>query len=233
MRVKALAAAVILGVSSITIPTANAVASIPPPTSLPLTGQPQKFTLLDGSTVEVGPDGMGVHTSKDGKHSFRFSAIGPQASSLYGDKPGSNRDTLIKQFSVKQHGTASPGTVIVALSSATVDGAAVASPKGHSLRAAHTTDTRVNATLQAVGAKTAESLLGAVPAERVGAMSSGAAKRLGSGALDLSKVYVMDVTGSSADEAAKKLRATPGVAYAEPDLYVHYGYQSGEVASLG
>ena len=38
--------------------------------------------------------------------------------------------------------------------------------------------------------------------------------------MDLSRLYVMHVSGSSATAAAAKLRATPGVSYAAPDQYV-------------
>ena len=109
--------------------------------------------------------------------------------------------------------------MLVALSSGTVDGARIAAARGRTVRAAHTTDGRVNSALRLVGASSAEALLDGVPAARIAGLSSAAGRRLGPQAVDLTRLYVMKV-GDGAADAARRLRATPGVAFAEPDFYV-------------
>ncbi len=183
-------------------------------------GQVQKFTLYDGSKVEIGPDGIGWRTDANGQHGRPFAAIGPQAASALGDQPVPNKDSLISKLSTGPRTGATPGEVLIVLSSGTVDGAALPSPKGHRLRAAHTTDGRVNAALRAVGAQSAESLFTRVPAARLGSLNAAATARLGGGALDLARAYRVHVTGMSSNAAARQLRSTPGIAYAAPDYYV-------------
>ena len=87
------------------------------------------------------------------------------------------------------------------------------------MRAAHTTDGRVNSALRLVGASSAEALLDGVPAARIAGLSPAAGRRLGPQAVDLTRLYVMNA-GDGAADAARRLRATPGVAFAEPDFYV-------------
>ena len=166
--------------------TAFAVGSAPPARISP-SGQAQKFTLFDGSKVEVGADGIGWRTDADGQHPRPFTAVGPQASSALGDKPGPDRNALIQQLSTSKHSGSAPGTILVALSSGTVNGPAVAAPKGHTVRAAHTTDDRVNGMLKAVRATSAEALLDGVPTARVAQLSAAAGHRLGAHAVDLTR----------------------------------------------
>ena len=218
MRRLSLATALLVGLAGGVIPL-TASASGSPPVGLAPSGDVQKFTLYDGSKVEVGPDGMGWRTDANGEHPRPFSAVGPQASSALGDKPGPARNDLIRQLSTRDHSGSAPGTVLVALSSGTVDGAGIAAARGRTVRAAHTTDGRVNSTLKLVGASSAEALLDGVPAARVAELSSAAGRRLGPQAVDLTRVYVVKV-GDGAADAARRLRATPGVAFAEPDFYV-------------
>jgi hypothetical protein len=220
MRRLSIATALVVGFAgTAVVPLAASAAGSSPPVQIKNTGHVQKFTLYDGSKVEVGPDGMGWRTDANGQHPRPFTAVGPQASSVLGDQPGPNRDELTRQLSTRYHSGSAPGTVLVALSSGTVNGARMASQQGHTVRAAHTTDARVNSTLKAVGATSAQALLDGVPADRVAQLSGAASHRLGSYAVDLTRLYTMKITGSSA-EAARRLRATPGVAYAEPDFYV-------------
>src|SRR5215470_7979000 len=204
MRRLSLPIALVVGLAGAVIPVTARAAGSPPPVGLPDSGSVQRFTLYDGSKVEVGPDGMGWRTDANGQRPRPFSAIGPQASSALGDKPGPNRNDLIQRLSTHAHSGSAPGTVLVALASGTVDGAQMAAPKGRTVRAAHTTDSRVNPVLKAVGATSAESLLDGVPAARVAQLSAAAARRLGSNAVNLTRLYVMHVTGQGVDEAASK-----------------------------
>lgn len=219
MRRLSLLTAIVVGLSSVTAPVAASAGSAPPVPSANA-GQVQKFKLYDGSTVEVGSDGMGWRTDASGRHRQPFTALGPQGVSALGDRPGPDRNQLIKQLSTKQHGLSVPGAVVVALSDATVDGARTASPNGHQLRAAHTTNAQVNNALRAVKATSMEALFGAVTPARIKTLSTSAGHRLGADAIDLSRLYVVHVTGTTAENAANRLRATAGVAYAEPNFYV-------------
>ncbi len=215
MRVVPLLSAVTIAVLAL---PAVAHAAPPPASSPPSTPTPagaQQFTLYDGSKVTLGPDGMGVRTDASGKHSQPFTMVLPQAKSALGDQPGPSRAALMRRLAQPKR-AGDTGEVLVELSGAQVDGKVI----GHGERAAHTTDSRVNAALHSVGATTAAPLFATTSPTRLGAMSRSAAAQLGGGSFDLSRLYVLHVSGSSADRAVATLRATPGVGYAAPDQYV-------------
>ena len=216
MRVVPLLAAITIAVVSV-----PAIAHGAPPTAPPPAGPPkappgsQQFTLYDGSKVTLGPDGMGTRTDASGKHSQPFTTVLPQAKSALGDQPGPSREALLRRLSQPKR-SGDTGDVVVGLAAAQVDGKTL----GQGRRAAHTTDTRVNAALHGVGATTAAPLFATTSPATLGSLSRSAATQLGTGAMDLSRLYVMHVSGATATTAAAELRATPGVSYAAPDQYV-------------
>ena len=65
MRRLSLAAVLLVGLAGGVIPL-TASASGSPPVGVAQSGDVQKFTLYDGSKVEVGPDGMGWRTDANG-----------------------------------------------------------------------------------------------------------------------------------------------------------------------
>jgi hypothetical protein len=164
-------------------------AQTPPPSS-----QGQQFRLYDGSTVALGPDGLGTRTDAKGR-THPFAMVLPQGRTALGDQPGPSRTALIDRLSApRRSGPASD--VIVQLTAGMVDG----KPLAHGRRAAHTTDARVNAQLRRVGADTITPLISSATA-------------------DLPTTYLVHVSGSAA-RASSALRATPGVSYAAPDRYI-------------
>lgn len=213
-----LLAAATLGLTTVWLPAAAHGSDPTPP--VPLSGaggQTYSFTLYDGSRVTVGTDGLGTITEAAGRHSRPFATAAPQGISALGDQPGPDRTELIRRLSTRRPGRGSPGDVVLVLTSGAVDGAATKGSHGQPLRAAHTTDPRVNAVLHAVGATTADDLSGTVPGD---APRAATAAGQDAGGVDLSRAYVVHVTGTDADRAARALRGTPGVAYAEPDSWV-------------
>jgi hypothetical protein len=156
--------------------------------------QAQQFRLYDGSTVTLGPDGLGTRTDANG-HTHPFAMVLPKGRTALGDEPGPGRTALLDRL------TAPPRSgpaldVVVQFSAGTVDG----KPLSHGRRAAHTTDAQVNAQLRKAGADTMTPL---IPSATSG----------------LPATYLVHVSGPAA-RAATALRATPGVAYAAADQYV-------------
>lgn len=156
--------------------------------------QAQQFRLYDGSTVALGPDGLGTRTDARG-HQHPFAMVLPQGRTALGDQPGPSRTALLDRLTApRRSGPASD--VVVQLRGGTVDG----KPLGHGRRAAHTTDAQVNAQLRKAGADTMTPL---VPSATPG----------------LPATYLVHVSGAAV-QAASALRAAPGVSYAAPDQYV-------------
>jgi hypothetical protein len=132
---------------------------------------------------------------------------------------GPGQAQVARQLADTDRGPVAPDRVIVALRAATVTGAPVG-PKQAATRAPRTSDPALNRTLAGVHAVSLTPLFGAMPAGQVGALAQAARDRLGAGAVDLSRVEVVQVHGQDPVVAAARLRAEPGVAFAEPDLYV-------------
>ena len=219
MRVVPLLAITSLVVASILLPAgirgaAGAAASDAPPAP-----QARTFHLYNGSTVTLGPDGIGVVTDAQGHNARPFATVLQQGVSPLGDQPGPSNLALMRQFSAPVRSGAT-SDVIVVLTSATFDGPPVGYGRNSKAQAAHTTDPRVNAALHKAGATSATPLFGGVAGQRLAALSHAAQARLGRGAVNLGSVYVVHVNGMSAALAARTLAATPGVSYAAPDEYV-------------
>jgi hypothetical protein len=205
----------LLAAVTIAVVSAPAIAHAAPPPATPAVGDAQRFTLYDGSKVTLGPDGLGTRTDASGKNTRPFAMVLPQGRTALGDQPGPSREALLRRLSVLQR-TGTTGDVLVGLSAAQLDGKALGSGR----RAAHTTDAHVNASLRAVGATTAAPMFATTPPAALGSLNRSAASQFGSGSVDLDRMYLVHVTGTTAAQAAVTLRSTPGVSYAAPDQYV-------------
>ena len=187
----------LLAVITTLVGTATGVAAAAPAPGVQASqpSQPtQQFRLYDGSTVTLGPDGLGTRTDADG-HRHPFAMVLPQGRTALGDQPGPSRTALLDRLTAPRR-TGPASDVVVQFTSGTVDGKSL----GHGRRAAHTTDAQVNAQLRKAGADTMTPL---VPSATPG----------------LPPTYLVHVSGSAA-QAASVLRTTPGVSYAAPDQYV-------------
>jgi hypothetical protein len=148
------------------------------------------FTLPDGSTAKLGPDGLGWRTDRNGLRGAPFTVMRPQGQGGLGGRFGPSDLEIQRRLALPQRGRFAPGRVIVS-----VPGAAPATGFA-ATKGARTGDARVDETLRTVGARSMR------------AVSAG------------SSLFVVDVAGDDPVRAARKLRATPGVAYAEPDWIV-------------
>ncbi|MER5669220.1 S8 family serine peptidase, partial [Streptomyces mirabilis] len=115
----------------------------------------------------------------------------------------------------------SPHQVLVVLGSATqVTGKSLGKQRNLRVRTPLTSDTAVNTALQRAHAVSMRPLMPGLTAAQAQQLRSAAQPKLGSGAIDLSKVQVVQLAGGDASAAARALAATPGVVYAEPDQTV-------------
>lgn len=115
----------------------------------------------------------------------------------------------------------SPHQILVVLGSATqVTGKSLGRQPNLQVRTPLTSDTAVNTALHRARAISMRPLVPGLSAAQAQQLRSAAQAKLGSGAIDLSKVQVVQLAGGDASAAARALAATPGVAYAEPDQTV-------------
>ncbi|MEU6319183.1 S8 family serine peptidase [Streptomyces sp. NPDC047009] len=113
-----------------------------------------------------------------------------------------------------------PGQVVVTLSAGTsVTGKPLT---GHRLAtvAPQTDKAAVNSAFRAVGAKTMRTVIPALSQSSGTALRKNAASQPAADSA-LSRAYVLQTAERDSEAVAKKLRKTPGVAYAEPDRYVN------------
>ncbi|MFS4091019.1 S8 family serine peptidase [Streptomyces sp. AF1A] len=114
-----------------------------------------------------------------------------------------------------------PHQVLVVLGPATeVTGASLSKQPRLQARTALTSDAAVNTALRRVHAVSMRPLVPGLPAAQARQLRSAARQKLGSGAIDLSRVQVVRLAGGDATAAARRLAATAGVVYAEPDATV-------------
>lgn len=107
------------------------------------------------------------------------------------------------------------------LGSATqVTGKSLGKQRNLQVRTPLTSDTAVNTALQRAHAVSMRPLMPELSAAQAKQLRSAAQAKLGSGAIDLSKVQVVQLAGGDASAAARALATTPGVVYAEPDQTV-------------
>ncbi|MEU6317981.1 hypothetical protein [Streptomyces sp. NPDC047009] len=115
----------------------------------------------------------------------------------------------------------SPHQVLVVLGSATqVTGKSLGKQRNLQVRTPLTSDTTVNTALHRAHAVSMRPLVPGLPTAQAQQLRSAAKAKLGTGAIDLSKVQVVQLAGGDTAAAARALAATPGVVYAEPDQTV-------------
>ena len=124
-----------------------------------------------------------------------------------------------------------PGTVIAVLSGTSVTGKSLR--RDSELRAPRTSDAVVNTVLSGLGATSIEPLFGRLPAATTRALASAARAQIGASALNLADVVVIHLTKAGAAVAARKLAATSGISFAEPDRYVQTMDTGGQVLTAG
>ncbi|HEY4465274.1 MAG TPA: S8 family serine peptidase, partial [Streptosporangiaceae bacterium] len=111
--------------------------------------------------------------------------------------------------------------VLVVLGGATtVTGSPLAGQRNLAVRAPVTSSAAVNSALGRVGATSVRPLMPQLSSGQAAQLHSAAEAKLGSGAVDLSRVEVVDLSRPGAASAARELAATPGIAYAEADQTV-------------
>ncbi|MFI2203311.1 S8 family serine peptidase [Streptomyces sp. NPDC020192] len=114
-----------------------------------------------------------------------------------------------------------PHQVLVVLGSAThVTGKSLGKHRSLQIRTPLTSDTAVNSALHRTHAVSMRPLVPGLTAAQARQLHSAAQAKLGSAAIDLSKVQVVQLAGGDASAAAHTLAAAPGVVYAEPDRTV-------------
>lgn len=200
---------------------ARAVGSPPPRASA---ASPQTVRLYDGDTITLNASGMGWRTGSAGRR-HPVAIVDPQGHSGYGDKWGPTSAQIAQQFAARDRGMWAKNQVILVFGDG-VRPSGGALPGGMGLRAL-TNDSSVNSALRVLRAaslRPAFSASGALASgpslSRLSALTNAARARLGSRAIDLANVYVAQVAAAGPAQAAQVLRATPGVAFAEPDWTV-------------
>jgi hypothetical protein len=174
-------------------------------------------SMPDGSTIAIAPNGDARRTTAKGKLiAETLFPVSPGGSAL-GAFAAPSDDAVRDRFTQIAADSA-PHDVLAVLSDDTaVTGAPTAKTNA---RAAVTSNAQVNTTFAKFGASSVTPLFAQLPASQVQQLSTDARTRLGAGSADLSKAVVIHLDGADADAAAAALRATPGVAYAEPDRTV-------------
>jgi hypothetical protein len=115
-----------------------------------------------------------------------------------------------------------PGQVLVTFDGNTsVAGSPIPGMSALAARTPHTTSKALDARLKSEGASSVRPIFPRLPAPTARSLTTAARSRLGSGAVDLSKTFVVKVAAKDSAAAARRLSGTPGVAYAEPERYVN------------
>lgn len=152
------------------------------------------------------------------------SAALPGAGAALPSTPGSSALGPWRSFlkpTPAQSAKNSPHQVLVVLGSATqVTGTSLGRQRNLQVRTPLTSATAVNTALQRAHAVSMRPLVPELSAAQAKQLRSAAQAKLGSGAIDLSKVQVVQLARGDASAAARALAATPGVVYAEPDQTV-------------
>jgi hypothetical protein len=211
-----------LAVTALTTAGIAAPSAATPPGASPT--QPdtgRHIQLWDGSTVTLGPGGIGTRTRPGDQQPTPVSMVLPQVHSPLGDT-GPSDLAIRTEFAQRDHsGTTSD--VVVGLTQAVADGAPLGrGTQAHAsgARAPHTTSATVNAALRKAGATSLVPLFAGESPAAMAPLNRAVEAPLGAHAVDLGRVYVVHVSGTSAAQAAAVLGRTAGVGYAEPDRYV-------------
>jgi hypothetical protein len=186
----------------------------------PAAAQDRTVAMPDGSTVTIAPDGDARRTSRQGTLlAETMLPISPGASAL-GDSWAPDDNAVRVRFTQLASAAASTDVLAVLSDTTSVTGAPVAGHQAAGMRAAVTSNGSVNATFAKLAADSVTPLFGRLPATDVRQLAGAARSKLGSNAVDLTKAVVVHLHGGDATAAADALRATPGVAFAEPDRAV-------------
>ncbi len=155
--------------------------------------------LSNGSVARIAANGIGTITRENGSTAALAVPLSQyQTANGLSAEPGDSE--LAQQVSDQQRGVAAPGNVVVALSVAP-------------------TQSTVKRALERVHAGSLKRLFSGKSDATVSHIGSAAQAQLGDSAVVLTNSYVVHVSGD-ATQAARTLRATPGVNWAEPDWYV-------------
>lgn len=169
------------------------------------------YHLFDGATATLGADGFGVR--RDARGGVRpFFIPRPQGRDLSGDEWGPDDREIIRRASLPDRGAYAPGELLVVLdnpATAPMAGAVGATPEDL------TGDAATDAALRGVGAVAVRPLTSGAAGVRTGARGVGSIP-----GTDLSRVYVVRLTGADARIAAQRLRGAPGIRYASPNWTV-------------
>jgi hypothetical protein len=102
----------------------------------------------------------------------------------------------------------------------TVTGSPLGGQRNLAVRAPVTSSAAVNTALRKVGATSVRPLMPQLSSALAQQLHGAAEAKLGPGAVDLSRVEVVDLSRPDSASAARRLAATPGIAYAEADQAV-------------
>jgi hypothetical protein len=170
-------------------------------------------SMPDGSTVTITPTGDARRTSPQGKLiAETMLPVSAGRDALGGS--GAPSDAQVRARFTQLADTSRATDVIAVLSGST---AVTGAPVAGGMRAAVTSDNTVNAAFAKLDVDAISPMFGQLPAAQVQQLSTDARTQLGTSAVDLSKVVVIHLHGGDPTTAANTLRATPGIAYAEPD----------------
>ncbi|HEX4224178.1 MAG TPA: hypothetical protein VHZ97_17550, partial [Pseudonocardiaceae bacterium] len=172
-------------------------------------------SMPDGSTITISPTGDARRTSAKGKLiAETMLPISAGTSALGSWAP---TDVQVRTRFTQLANAGKTTDVLAVLSGSTsVTGAPVTGGR----RAAVTSTNTVNAAFAKLGADSITPMFGQVPAAQVQQLNTDARTQLGNSAVDLSKAIVIHLHGGDPTKAAATLRATPGIAYAEPDQVI-------------
>jgi hypothetical protein len=123
-----------------------------------------------------------------------------------------------------------PHTVIAVLSGASVTGKALR--RDSTTLAPTTSNAVVNTALSRLGATSIQPLFSGLSSATAQSLDTAARQSIGSNALNLSDIVLVQVKGSPT-AAASQLAATSGVSFAEPDRYVETMDTGGQVLTSG
>lgn len=187
----------------------------------PTSGPTRTVRLYNGGTVTLSPGGTGWRTDSAG-HRRPVAVVDPRGRSGLGDQWGPTSTQLAQQMAAQDRGPYARGEVLVVLGhGTTLTGTLLPATHGGSgLRAPVTSDGRVNSALRVLRATWMRPALADATPGVLAKLTAAARTRLGTGAIDLSRLYVVHVTATGPAQAATILRATPGIAFAEPDWTV-------------
>jgi predicted secreted protein len=184
--------------------------------SAPNSAPNRTVSMPDGSTITITPTGDARRSSAQGKLiAETMLPVSPGRDAL-GDSWAPS-DAQVRARFTQLADTSRATDVIAVLSGST---AVTGAPVAGGMRAAVTSDNTVNAAFAKLDADAISPMFGQLPAAQVQQLNTDARSQLGTSAVDLSKVVVIHLHGGDPTAAANTLRATPGIAYAEPDQVI-------------